>query len=459
MRKRLAILLLAIASAAGCVSRVSGQLPAPMPMPIQPGQPVQPVPVTLRAPAELEQMLQSIALYPDPLISEILPAATQPAEIVLADRYVSSGGDPAGIDFQPWDPSVKALARYPSLLRWLDDNLTWTTQVGQAFLYQQADVMDAIQHLRAQAMALGNLQSNAEQSVVVENGMIEILPANPQVVYVPVYQPELVYVQPAPQPDVYFSYGPALVIGPWLNHDFDWWHHDIMVWNRAHPRPEDWWRRRDHEAYARQAPVWRPENHHTWSGTERQARGWGSEWSGASVPNNRQEGRGEGGQRPREQPQYRPATPEPAAQPQVSPARPVPRTIPSRSPEPAAQVPRQAAPPPQTRVLPPQTTVPPAPVRPAPPANSGRISRSAPEPRSSVVARPTISAPASTGALVGVHSAPETRQYSIRGQESRQALSPRPAPTASAPAPARAAPAPPPSRAPAPAPAQERNRR
>ena len=145
--------------------------------------------------AELDQMLGPIALYPDPLIAQILPAATLPSEIVLADRYVNGGGDPNLIDQQPWDPSVKALARYPTVLKWMDDNLAWTTALGQAFLYQQQDVMDSIQRLRAQAQALGNLQTTPQENVVTDNGTIEILPANPQVIYVPVYQPDVVYFQ------------------------------------------------------------------------------------------------------------------------------------------------------------------------------------------------------------------------------------------------------------------------
>ena len=82
---------------------------------------------------------------------QILPASTLPTQIVLADRYVSGGGDPNQIDQQPWDASVQALARYPDVLKWMDDNLNWTTDLGQAFLNQQQDVMDSIQRLRQSA--------------------------------------------------------------------------------------------------------------------------------------------------------------------------------------------------------------------------------------------------------------------------------------------------------------------
>src|SRR5271156_3991588 len=90
--------------------------------------------------AQLDQLLGPIALYPDPLIAQILPASTFPTQIVLADRYVMGGGDPGQIDQQPWDASVQAVARYPNVLKYLDDNLNWTTDLGQAFLNQQQDV-------------------------------------------------------------------------------------------------------------------------------------------------------------------------------------------------------------------------------------------------------------------------------------------------------------------------------
>jgi hypothetical protein len=117
------------------------------------------------AAAQLDQLLGPIALYPDPLIAQILPGSTLPTQIVLADRYVSGGGDPNQIDQQPWDPSVQALARYPNVLKWMDDNLNWTTELGQAFLNQQQDVMDSIQRLRQSAYNLSNLQSTPQQQV------------------------------------------------------------------------------------------------------------------------------------------------------------------------------------------------------------------------------------------------------------------------------------------------------
>ena len=230
---------------------VTVQAPEPPPPPLAVAP--QPAPtVPMRSVAELDQMLAPIALYPDPLLAQILPAATLPAQVVLADRYLREGGDVNQVDAQPWDNSLKALARYPATLRMLDDNLAWTTDVGQAFINQPADVMDSVQRLRAQAQAMGNLLSTPQQTVVVDDGIIEIVPAAPQVIYVPVYQPEVVYVQRPPAPGrFYVSFGAGLVVGAWLNHDCDWHAHEVIVWHQDHPRPADWWY---HPANHREAP-------------------------------------------------------------------------------------------------------------------------------------------------------------------------------------------------------------
>ncbi|MGH7980946.1 MAG: DUF3300 domain-containing protein, partial [Limisphaerales bacterium] len=214
--------------------------------------------------AQLQQLLGPIALYPDPLIAIMLPAAAEPTQIVMADRYVSGGGDPAGIDQQPWDPNVQALAHYPDVLKWMDNNLNWTTQLGEAFQDQQQDVMNAIQELRADAYNLGNLQSTPQEQVVDDNGDIEILPANPDDVYVPDYQPGQVYYD---QPDgtPFITFGVGFAIGPWLCGDFDWRAHHLIFWDRNHPRPTGWWHerpeQRDTFIASGHAPVWNPNDH------------------------------------------------------------------------------------------------------------------------------------------------------------------------------------------------------
>ncbi len=201
---------------------------------------------------ELDRLLAPIALYPDALIALILPASTVPSEVVLAARYLSSNGDPAQMANQPWDDSVKSLARYPDVLQWLDQNLEWTTTVGEAFLDQPADVMNSIQRLRAEAMAAGNLTNSPQQQVVQEETVIRIVPAQPDVIYVPQYDPEVVYVQPYSQGfGPLLTFGVGFAVGSWLNYDCDWgrrsiyvgqwrpgWNHD-RNWDRG-DRGRDW---------------------------------------------------------------------------------------------------------------------------------------------------------------------------------------------------------------------------
>ena len=143
----------------------------------------------------LNQLLAPIALYPDALIALILPASTVPSDLVLAARFLASSGDPAQAANQPWDESVKSLVQYPDIVKWMDQNLEWTTQVGDAFLNQPADVMNTIQQLRAEAKAAGNLVDSPEQKIVEEENCIRIVPAQPEFIYVPQYDPEVVYVE------------------------------------------------------------------------------------------------------------------------------------------------------------------------------------------------------------------------------------------------------------------------
>jgi hypothetical protein len=186
---------------------------------------------------QLTQLVGPIALYPDPLIAEILPAATYPSEVVLADRYASQGGDPNQVANQGWDPSIQAMAHYPNVLKWMDDNLTWTTQLGQAFEVQQADVMNAIQQLRAKAQSLGNLPSTPQETVVADSGDIEIEPTDPDQMYVPDYQPDQIYFQPG----IFCAFPYWLPLGGWLVYDWNWHNHGLWAWGLGHPRPIGWW--------------------------------------------------------------------------------------------------------------------------------------------------------------------------------------------------------------------------
>ena len=148
---------------------------------------------------ELEQILAPIALYPDSLLTQILMASTYPLEIVQADRWAKQNKDMKGdalakaLEAQPWDPSVKSLVNFPQVLAMMSEKLDWTQKLGDAFLAQQKDVMGTVQKLRAKAQASGNLKTTKEQVVKVEQEVIIIEPASPQVVYVPTYNPTVVY--------------------------------------------------------------------------------------------------------------------------------------------------------------------------------------------------------------------------------------------------------------------------
>lgn len=172
-------------------------------------------------PEELNRLLAPIALYPDALIALILPASTVPSDVVLGARFLQANGDPNFVENQAWDESVKSLTRYPEVLAWMDQNLEWTSSVGEAFVEQPADVMNAIQALRRQAKVAGNLQDTPEQKVIVEEEGIRIVPADPQVIFVPQYDPEVVYVQSYSQVPV-LTFGVGFAVGPWLVYDFDW---------------------------------------------------------------------------------------------------------------------------------------------------------------------------------------------------------------------------------------------
>ena len=196
---------------------------------------------------ELSQLLAPIALYPDALVALILPASTVPSDVVLGARYVKADGDPAKADNQPWDESVKSLARYPDVLTWLDENLEWTSSVGEAFVEQPADVMNAIQLLRKQAKAAGHLVDTPQQKVIEEEEIIRIVPADPEVIYVPQYDPQVVYIESYSTVPV-LTFGLGFAVGSWLSYDFDWnrrcfyrgnwrgWNHD---WYRNQDRYHD----------------------------------------------------------------------------------------------------------------------------------------------------------------------------------------------------------------------------
>ncbi|MGD0503621.1 MAG: DUF3300 domain-containing protein [Steroidobacteraceae bacterium] len=208
-----------------------------------------------QAPEQLQQLVAPIALYPDSLVAQILAASTFPEQLVEADRWVQAHADLQGnalaqaVDQQPWDPSVKALAAFPSVLGNMDKNLSWASSLGDAYYNQQQDVMDAVQAMRQRAQEAGNLNSNPQQNVATQDDSIVIQPASPDIVYVPAYDPWLIYGAPMvawpgwyPYPGIwgdgpYLSFGIGFGVGffggfgwGWGNWGFDW-HNRYPMYN------------------------------------------------------------------------------------------------------------------------------------------------------------------------------------------------------------------------------------
>jgi len=168
---------------------------------------------TLPAPAttaDLQQLVAPIALYPDELVAQILAASTYPTQIVQADRWLQQHSTlrneqlAAAVDQQSWDSSVKALAAFPSVVSNMDRNLSWTTSLGEAYVNDRQDVLDAVQVMRKRAEDAGNLQSTSQQRVSTEGSTIIIEPAVADTCYLPVYDPWIVYGAPIPVYPGYF---------------------------------------------------------------------------------------------------------------------------------------------------------------------------------------------------------------------------------------------------------------
>jgi hypothetical protein len=187
--------------------------------PNDPGQTQAP----LLSPSELDTLLAPIALYPDPLLAQIFPAASHPDQIAAAYQYVTSKQDPSQIDSQSWDPSVQALAHYPDVLKMMNDKPDWTARLGQAYTAQPSDVFASVQRLRAKAQAAGNLQTTPQQVVSTGNNVITVMPSDPQTIYVPQYSPEVVYTQPAVSVAApLVSFGVGFALGGWIHNEVNW---------------------------------------------------------------------------------------------------------------------------------------------------------------------------------------------------------------------------------------------
>lgn len=365
--------------------------------PAEAGPPPSP-PAQLPAPAAnsaLRSLLAPIALYPDPLIALILPASAAPNDLSAASSYLVQYGDPTQIDRQPWDPSVRALAHYPTLVSWMVENMAWTQALGSAFVAAPGDVMDAVQQLRAEALRAGTLTSGAQQRVVTdEEGEIDILPSQPDSIYIPQYDPQVVYTE-----DQYYGYGGPFInygdpfpMGFWLSYSFDWRRHRVWEGDRG-----DW---REHQGWNKP----RFDGDHPPAG----AKAWGPR----DISHNTGSHQGPPPGKPVPAPRLMPGTPNPPPshyrRPNPQPnAQPGPRTDPRSGGEPRGQ-PQRAQPPAPTA---PARTAPTAPVpaerprlnpvqapqaqQPTPPTGAGREGRApgqgAPGPRTAPE-RPTTGA-------------------------------------------------------------------
>ena len=169
---------------------------------------------------QLDNLLSPVALYPDPLLAQLLVAATFPDQVEEAARWVRGNG-PSGVDYQNWDVSVKAVAHYPSVIEMMADKIDWTTSLGQAYVNQSTDVSLSVQRLRHLARSVGNLQTTPQQEVLINDDYIAIDPVQPQYIYVPVYDPAICYYR-RPYYGPAIAFGVGYPIGTWLNLDFRW---------------------------------------------------------------------------------------------------------------------------------------------------------------------------------------------------------------------------------------------
>jgi Protein of unknown function (DUF3300) len=207
----------------------------------------QPPQAVLETPQQLQQLVAPIALYPDGLVAQILAAATYPDQIVAAGSWMNQHKNLQGdrlakeVDKQPWDASVKALTQFPAVLANMNQNLAWTSELGDAYINQQQDVSQAVQTMRQRAQQAGNLKTTPQETVTNQGSTIVIQPAVPDVVYVPQYDPWLVYGGPIavfpgwyPYAGLYLG-GPGIAFGlgfgigvfggfgwGWHNWGYDW---------------------------------------------------------------------------------------------------------------------------------------------------------------------------------------------------------------------------------------------
>jgi len=227
-----------------------GQEPAPAPAGSTTEYSGQGVPMTAE---ELQQLAAPIALYPDALVAQILAAATFPDQVTFASDWLTQNKNLTGtaltnaVDTQTWDPSIKALTQFPSVLDNMAKNLSWTSALGEAYHTQPSDVMTAVQALRAKAQAAGNLKSGSQITVVQQSPQVIVIqPTNPQVVYVPTYNPTVVYGTPYVTPGystaavvttAVLAFGVGIAIGAAMSNSWGYsywncnWHGGAVVYH------------------------------------------------------------------------------------------------------------------------------------------------------------------------------------------------------------------------------------
>jgi hypothetical protein len=239
----------------------------PVPMPPASAPPSPPVPDNSQpmpqgqplSVEQLDQLVAPIALYPDALVAQVLAAATYPTQVVEADRWRQAQGNApveqiaAGAEAHNWDPSVKALTAFPTVLAQMDKNIQWTTDLGNAYYNQPQDVMDSVQAMRQKAELAGQLRTTPQQVVTNAPGAIMIAPVNPTVVYVPVYDPWVVYGAPfPPYPGFYYypppgifwgglaiGFGIGIGVGLFAHWGWGWghwgigWHSHAIIYNHT----------------------------------------------------------------------------------------------------------------------------------------------------------------------------------------------------------------------------------
>jgi hypothetical protein len=222
-----------------------------------PAEPPSGPPYMQQTPEQLQQLVAPIALYPDSLVAQILAASTFPEQVVNADRWLQSHADLKGeslaqtADQMPWDPSVKALVAFRSVLGNMDENPSWSSSLGDAYYNQEQGVMDAVQLMRRRAQQAGNLNSTPQQIVTTEGSDIEIEPVSPEIVYVPAYDPWIVYGGPIvawpdwyDYPGIWYDgpspfFGVGFGIGVFGHYGWGWhhwgfdWHHHYAVFDHA----------------------------------------------------------------------------------------------------------------------------------------------------------------------------------------------------------------------------------